>query len=129
MEASHVEVDLLLLEGSRELGGVHTPLVVAQGALGQAGPARDPALGDLMVHQDGHDRGGIAPLARLIEVLTCGNGSQLLADDMLCFGHGARPVPMGRPARITGDAASQSHVAITRCNSLGGQSWKHSGSY
>jgi hypothetical protein len=51
------------------------------------------------------------------DVMTC--GGQLLAEDMLWFGHGAGPVPMGRLAWIAGDAASQSHVAITRWYSAG----------
>ena len=89
----HVQAVRQLLEGRRELGGVHTPLVVAQGALSDSGPGGDLALGDLAVVQDGDDRAGVAPLARLIEVLTCENGGQLLAEDMLWFGHGARPFP------------------------------------
>src|SRR5260370_17005179 len=59
-------------------------------------------------------------MARLVEVGTCGNGRQLLAENMLRFGHDARPVPSGRPARAAGGVVSQSHVAITRCYSASG---------
>jgi hypothetical protein len=94
----HAQAVRQLLEGSRELGRVHTPLVVGQGALGDPGPGGDLALDDPARVQDRDQRAGVAPRARLIEVLTCENGSQFLPDGMLWFGHGVRPVSM-RPRR------------------------------
>ena len=94
----HAQAVSQLLKGRSELGGVHTPLVIAQGALREAGPGGDLALGDSACVQDADHRARIAPLARLIEVLTCEDSGQLRAQYVLWFGHDARPVPWGRPA-------------------------------
>jgi hypothetical protein len=85
-----------LLKGRSELGGVHTLLVIAQGAWAKlawrrSGPAIPPAFKMRISRR-------IAPLARFIEVLTCEDSGQLRAQYVLWFGHDARPVPWGRPA-------------------------------
>ena len=55
-------------------GRVHTPLVVAQGALGDSGQGGELALGDLAGFKDGDHSARVLPQARLVEVLTCENG-------------------------------------------------------
>ena len=70
----HVGAVGQFLKGRRELGGVHAPLVVAQGALGDSGQGGELALGDLASFEDGDHRARVLPQARLVEVLTCENG-------------------------------------------------------
>ena len=75
-----------------------TPLVVAQGALGEAGHHADLALSDAVRAEDAHDRAHVAPLARLKEVLTCENLGQPLSDYRFVYGHDWLPVPRAAAA-------------------------------
>jgi hypothetical protein len=75
-----------------------TPLVVAQGALGEAGHHADLALSDAMRAEDAHDRAYIAPLACFKEVLTCENLGQPLSNYRSVYGHSWLPVPRAAAA-------------------------------
>jgi hypothetical protein len=79
----HVQAVRQLLQGRCELRFIHAPLVVAQGALGEAGQGGDLALGDSAIFEDGDHGAGVLAQTRLVEVLTCENGSQFFAEYVL----------------------------------------------